>query len=281
MRSDLHAHTTASDGDLSPAELVRAAAAAGLATLAVTDHDTVAGLPEAVAEGRACGVRVLPGIELTVHVPHGTMHLLAYLPDTDAPPLADRLEALSRMREDRIRRIVARLEELGAGVPWEDVRARAAGQLGRPHVAAALVDAGIVESREDAFDRWLGDGRPAHVPSQGLEPEDAIRLVRASGAAPVLAHPASLMLPRRHLESFVQRLASLGLVGIEVHRPEHTPEQRDAYAGIARRLRLIPAGGSDFHRPGGPFALGDTGEPGLPPETVDRLVSRIGYPSAP
>jgi len=280
MLIDLHAHTTASDGDLTPAELVAAAAAAAVATLAVTDHDTVAGLGAAVEAGAGHGVRVIPGIELTARVPHGSMHLLGYFDDVAPEPLVDRLEELSAYREIRIRAIVERLGDLGVELAWDDVRARAAGQLGRPHVAAALVGAGHVATREEAFDRWLADGRPAHVPSRGLEPDVAVRLVRASGGVPVLAHPGSLALPARHLESFVQRLAAHGLVGIEVHRPEHTPEARDAYRRIAKRLRLVPSGGSDFHRPDGPFALGDTGRPPLDPAAADLLFAAIAGAAA-
>lgn len=274
-RVDLHAHTTASDGDLTPSELVAAAAASGVGVIAVTDHDTVAGLDEAARAGATAGVMVIAGIELTVRVPHGSMHLLGYLPTTRPDPLMGRLGELAAFREERIRAIVARLAELGASVEWDDVRGRAAGQLGRPHVADALVAAGLAAGRDDAFDRWLADGRPAHVASRGLEPVEAVRLVVDSGGAPVLAHPASLRLPARHLSSFVQRLAHHGLAGIEVHRPEHTPDQRDNYATIARRLHLIATGGSDFHRPGGPFRLGDTGTPGLAADTTERLLARM------
>ena len=278
MLTDLHAHSTASDGDLQPAALVAAAAAAGVTTLAVTDHDTMDGIPEALAAGETQGVRVIPGIELTVCVPTGSMHLLGYFTTPEPRPLVDRLAGVSQFREERIRRIVERLGELGIDLDWDDVRRRAAGQLGRPHVAAALVDAGHAASLDEAFERWLADGRPAHVPSKGLEPDAAVRAVRESGGVPVLAHPASLNLPARHLSSFVQRLRAFGLVGMEVHRPEHRPEQRDAFATIARRLRLAASGGSDFHRPEGPFALGDTGSPGLPDDVVNRLWDAIRAP---
>jgi predicted metal-dependent phosphoesterase TrpH len=276
--TDLHSHSTASDGDLEPAALVAAAAAAGVTTLALTDHDTMDGLPEALAAGESHAVNVVPGIELTVRVPHGSMHLLGYFTAAAPRPLVDRLDGVAGFREQRIRRVVERLAELGIALEWDDVRGRAAGQLGRPHVAAALVDAGHAASLDEAFDRWLADGRPAHVPSKGLAPDAAVRVVRESGGAPVLAHPGSLALPARHLSSFVQRLAAFGLVGMEVHRPEHRPDQRDAFATIARRLRLVASGGSDFHRPAGPFALGDTGSPPLPDDVLDRLFERIREP---
>lgn len=275
MLIDLHAHTTASDGELDPETLVAHAAAAGVHILAVTDHDTVGGLEAAVAAAGTRAVRLIPGIELTIQVPQGSMHLLGYFTDTSPQPLVDALAELTAFREARIRAIVTRLAELGVPVGWDDVRNRAAGQLGRPHVGAALVAAGHVATMTEAFELWLADGRPAHVPSRGLDPVHAVGLVRESGGVAVLAHPASLALPTRHLRAFVQRLETAGLAGIEVHRPEHTPEQRDTYAGIARQLHLVPAGGSDFHRPDGPFALGDTGTPGLAGDVVDRLFDRI------
>ncbi len=268
---ELHAHSTASDGVLTPTDLVAHAAAAGATHLALTDLDTVGGLDEARRAADARGIAFLPGIELTVGVPHGSMHLLAYLPDTPAPELVARLDELGESRRDRAHRIVRRLQELGVDLPWEAVERQAAGRFGRPHVAAALVACGHVASHQEAFDTWLADGRPAHIRQEGLDAVEAVRLVRDAGGAPVLAHPATLRLPPRHLSSFVQRLAAHGLVGIEVHRPEHLPEQRDAYGTIARRLRLIPCGGSDFHRPDGPFAMGDTGVPGVPADTPERL----------
>ena len=275
MLIDLHAHTTASDGDLGPAQLVAQAARQDVHILAVTDHDTVDGLDEAVAAAAGHEIHVIPGIELTVQVPKGSMHLLGYFDDTSPQPLAEALVELTAFRETRIRMIVERLRELGIALDWDDVRGRAAVQLGRPHVAAALVAAGHATTLNEAFDRWLGDGRSAHIPSRGLDPVHAVELVGASGGVAVLAHPASLVLRRGHLRAFVQRLADAGLAGIEVHRPEHTPEQRDQYATIARQLRLVPAGGSDFHRHEGPFTLGDTGTPGIGEDVVDRLFERI------
>lgn len=272
---EIHSHSTASDGDLTPRDLVAHAARAGITTLALTDHDTVDGLDEAQEAARAEGLDFIPGIELTVSVPHGSMHLLAYLPDTAPAALADRLDELGELRAARVRRIVERLNELGVPLNWESVTVHAAGRLGRPHVGRALVDEGHVASIQEAFDVWLADGRPAHIPQRGLEPREAIGLVRDSGGCPVLAHPASLRLPARHLASFAQQLSAWGLGGIEVHRPEHRPEQRDGYADIARRLRLIPCGGSDFHRPDGHFDIGNTGHPGIPAESVSRIREQL------
>lgn len=248
------------------------AAGAGVETLAVTDHDTLDGVAEAVAAGAAAGVRVIPGVELSVRAPSGSMHLLGYFRDPAPQPLGDRLQELRRAREERAAQMVRRLAELGAPIELADVRARAGGPIGRPHLADALVAAGHARDRQEAFDLYLADGGPAWVPHRTLEPDEAVRLVLESGGAPVLAHPASLRMAPDALASFVQRLAAVGLRGIEVHRPDHTPERRDAYALLARRNRLVPAGGSDFHRPDEGLLPGDTGDPPLPGETIERLL---------
>jgi 3',5'-nucleoside bisphosphate phosphatase len=259
---------------------VARAAAAGVGVLAVTDHDTLAGVPEAVAAGEELGVRVIPGVELSVRAPSGSLHLLGYFRETDPQPLAGRLAQLRAAREERARRIVARLVAAGAPISFADVAARAGGAIGRPHVADALVAAGHARDRQEAFDRFLADGGPAFVPHEGLEPREAVRLVRDSGGAPVLAHPASLRMGERDLAAFVRRLAGWGLAGIEVHRADHPPERRRALAELAHRNRLVPAGGSDFHRPGDGLEPGDTGDPPLPPETADLLLEAIppGHP---
>lgn len=248
------------------------AAASGVEVLAVTDHDSLAGVPEALVAGAAHGVRVIPGVELSVKVPSGSMHLLGYFREAVPQPIAGRLEEMRSARADRARRMVERLADAGAPVAYEDVARRAAGAIGRPHVADALVAAGHARDRQEAFDRYLADGRPGHVPHGGLGPREAIALVRDSGGAAVLAHPATLGMTQRELGSFVQRLTGWGLAGIEVHRPEHTPERRRAFAELAHRNRIVASGGSDFHDPGGVLRPGDTGDPPLPADTIDRLL---------
>ncbi len=246
-----------------------------MGVLAVTDHDTVAGLAEARDAGRRLGVRVVTGVELSVRAPTGSMHLLAYFPDAPPAAFTDRLAELARARRVRAERIVERLGVLGAPIALADVAARAAGPIGRPHIADTLVAAGHTRSRQDAFDRYLADGRPAWVAHEGLGPQDAVRMVRESGGAPVLAHPGTLRLSSDHLTSAVARLATAGLVGIEVHRPEHLPERRHLYGRLARAFDLIPSGGSDFHSPLGTVRPGDTGDPPLPADTVDRLLAAV------
>jgi 3',5'-nucleoside bisphosphate phosphatase len=243
--------------------------------LALTDHDTLAGVPEAQEAGRAAGVRVVPGVELSVRAPSGSLHLLGYFREPAPAALVARLGELVALRAERAARIVERLRDLGAPVSLDDVAARAGGPIGRPHVADALVAAGHVADRQEAFDRLLADGGPAWVPHEGLQPREAVELVLAAGGAPVLAHPASLRMPRRELGAYVHRLAGWGLRGIEVHRPDHPPERRDMLRGIARRLGLVEAGGSDFHRPEDALRPGDTGEPPLPPDAIDRLLEGV------
>ncbi len=272
---DLHTHSTASDGDHAPAELVRRAAARGVRVLALTDHDTMDGVAEAMAAGQEAGVRVVPGVELSVRVPRGSLHMLAYFPSPSPQPLGEHLAAARAARTDRAARIVDALAELGAPIDLGDVMARAGGNVGRPHIADALVAAGHCSSRRQAFDQYLGDHGPAYVGYDAPTPTEALALIRDSGGAAVLAHPASMGLPARHLTSAVQRLAARGLAGIEVHRPEHDAVRRREYARLARAFGLVACGGSDYHRPGDGVEPGDTGDPPLDPDAADALLERI------
>ena len=269
---DLHAHTTASDGTLAPADVVARAATRRVTTLAITDHDTLSGLVEAIAAGRRLGVTVIAGIELSVRAPQGQLHLVAYLPGAEIPVLADLLEALHDARLARAELIAARLAELGAPIDMDQVRARASGSVGRPHLADALVVAGHATDRPDAFAHYLADDAPAFVPHELLTPATALDAVAGAGGVAALAHPGTLRLGMRGLEAFAAGLRHLGLWGIEVHRSEHMPDQRDGYARIARRLGLIATGGSDFHGPGsGRADLGETGAPPLPDSVADLV----------
>lgn len=275
-RADLHAHTTASDGSLSATDLVRRAAENDVSVLAITDHDTLDAVREAIVAGVEHGVRIVPGIELSVRMPTGTMHLLGYFFEPEPPALVARLAELRAARERRAQSIVARLASLGAPIDYAQVRARARGSIGRPHIAETLVAAGHATDRQDAFDRFLADGAAAWVPSEGLAPEEAVELVRAGGGAPVLAHPASLRMSAKDLTRFVQRLTAAGLAGIEVHRPEHTEERRRQLRTLAQRFGLVATGGSDFHHPQGRNQPGDSGDPPLPLDAVDRLLATCG-----
>ena len=231
------------------------------------------GVAEAMTEGTACGVRVVPAVELSVRPPTGTMHLLGYFRDALPQPLSDRIGAIAAFRADRNRAIVELLAELGVPVDWADVARRARGRVGRPHIAAALVEAGHVATAQEAFDRWIGADGPAYVEAGSISAQDAVALVAQSAGAPVLAHPASLRLDDGPLEAFVAQLRSAGLRGVEVYRPDHDSDRRAAYAAICGRTGLVPSGGSDFHREALDCAeVGDCGPAPLPPDTVERLL---------
>jgi 3',5'-nucleoside bisphosphate phosphatase len=199
------------------------------------------------------------------------MHLLAYLPAATAEPLATRMQGIAEYRGSRNRRIVERLGELGYAITWDDVSSRAQGRVGRPHIGAALVDAGYVATLQDAFDQLLADGRPAYVDAGSLGPEEAVELVAESGGAPVLAHPYTLRMGDAELERFAARLAGHGLRGLECFRPDHDDAQRAFTRRLCAALDLVPTGGSDWHgRPGAP-ELGDAGPVPLPGDTLERL----------
>jgi predicted metal-dependent phosphoesterase TrpH len=239
---DLHMHSTASDGSRAPADVVRAAAKAKLAAIALTDHDTVAGLAEAQSAGEAVGVRVVAGVELSAVEGDTETHLLGlHLRDTAV--LEDALAGLRGMRERRARRIVERLEEIGVHITLESVLAQAAdGAIGRPHVARALIAEGWAVDSRDAFDRYLGAGRPAYVAKEQLGMRDAIAMIHDAGGLAVLAHPAA--------SGTRDRLAALraqGLDGVEVRHPSHSPSDTTRLTALARELDLVPSGGSDWH----------------------------------
>jgi 3',5'-nucleoside bisphosphate phosphatase len=241
---DLHSHTTASDGQYPPAVLVARAAAAGVTVLAVTDHDTVAGLKEAREAAKAHGVELVPGIELSAFVYGKEAHILGHFLDPDDPTLARFADRLRDERNQRMEAMVARLRELGFPVRMEQVR-KVAGdaQLGRPHLARVLVDQGWCVDVKAAFDRFLGTGRMAWVERFKLDGAEAIRLIRNAGGTATLAHPASSKLERAE----VSALARAGLSGLEVLVGDPNPAVRQKYMAMARDFDLVPTFGSDFH----------------------------------
>ena len=246
---DLHTHTTASDGSLTPAELVAAARDAGLKAVAVTDHDTTAGLDQALAAGREMGLTVVPGVEISVEAGlAGGVHVVGLFVDRHHPALAAALERLQQTRARRNPRMVERLNRLGIPLTLEEVTTFAGGEIvSRAHFAQALVARGVVASREEAFARYLGAGKPAYVPKQRLSPQEAITLLREAGAVPILAHPGLLPLERGPLEELVRRFQEMGLEGLEAHYSEHHRPTRLWLERLAARLGLVVSGGSDFH----------------------------------
>ena len=240
---DLHLHTTASDGTLEPSALVARAAAAGLRVIAVTDHDTLAGLPEAREAATSRGLRLIDGVEITAVDEGHDVHMLAYFVDPGDAALAGFLASQRADRERRVLEIAARLASLGAPIDIGPViLRRAGGSMGRPQIADALVAAGHARDREDAFDRFIGSDRPAFVPRQGPAPVDVIRIVGRAGGLVSMAHPA---LTRR--DELIPRLASAGLAALEARHSDHDAAAERHYRELASRYGLAVTGGSDFH----------------------------------
>lgn len=239
---DLHAHTTASDGTLAPAELVRQAKRLGLAGIAVTDHDTTAGWAEAEAEGRLLEIEVIRGIEINTDAGDGEFHFLGYLVDEASQPFQRAIRRAREARWSRARTIVGRLREAGIRVTEDDVLAAAHGApVCRPHIAAALAAAGYAATDHEAFDRYLRGRSPFFVPHTGLTIAEAIAAIRAAGGVPVLSHPTDLP------TDAVLALKPLGLAGVEAYHPDHSPEVAASWQHVARRNGLVATGGSDFH----------------------------------
>lgn len=245
---DLHTHSTRSDGTFSPEEVVRRAAGLGLEIVALTDHDTTEGLDEALATGEETGVELVPGVEFSAEHEGSSIHVLGYWVDTADAPFQ---KELTRLRDDRFRRgemMVEKLRALGFPIEFQRVREIArGGNIVRPHVAQAMVEAGIVASEEEAFERWIADGRPAHVAKHALPPIDAVGLIRAAGGVCVLAHPGMWGDQTSVPDELIEAMADAGMAGLEVDHTDHTPEQRERYRALAGRLDLIPTGGSDCH----------------------------------
>jgi predicted metal-dependent phosphoesterase TrpH len=246
---DMHAHTIHSDGSATPLELVTAAAANGASAVAITDHDTVAGLPEGREAAAKLGVEFINGIEISAEYSPGTMHILGYYINDRDPELLRRLEDLRYSREQRNPRIAERLKELGFDISYEEVAELAGNEVvGRPHFARVMVQKGFVAGMQDAFDRFLGKGAAAYVEKARLSPAESIELIHDAGGAAVLAHPYQLKLSSLHeVDRVVEELAQLGLDGIEAIYSRHSLEQRDQYSQLAARHALFVTGGSDYH----------------------------------
>lgn len=271
MRIDLHAHTTCSDGTRSPAELVALADAAKLDVVAITDHDTTRGWAEArraLAEGLAAGGlgtlrHVVPGIEISCKIDGVGLHMLGYMFDPEDAALDAALKEVRDSRVHRAELMVAKAAELGAPITWERVREIAGdGVVGRPHVASALVEAGVVGSVSEAFTPdWLGEGGRARVEKLDMDPLTAIKLVRGAGGVAVMAHPLAWRRGPVVTDENLAAFAAAGMTGIEMNHPDHGPKERDRVRGLAAELGLVTVGSSDWH--------GDRKATGLGAETTD------------
>jgi predicted metal-dependent phosphoesterase TrpH len=246
---DLHTHSTASDGSDPPARIPELAMAAGCSAVALTDHDRLDGLDEAGRRAAELGVRLVPGCEISCEVSRGTMHMLIYFAEGDDGPLQSELVRLQQARDNRNRRMLSVLsDDLGLPVTAEEVEAEASGKgIGRPHVAAVLVRKGVVDTIQEAFDRFLAKGQPGYVEKERLSPKQALRLAAESACVAVLAHPLSLGLSPEALDATVAELAEMGLVGVEGIYGRYSPEERAQVTTLGRRHDLVVTGGSDHH----------------------------------
>ncbi len=279
---DLHLHTTYSDGRLKPAQLVRLCADRGLEVIAVSDHDSTEGLDEVFETASELpGLTVIPAIELSTDIPGSEVHMLGYFVDRQDSELQTTLTRFRDGREHRAERMVERLAELGVEVSWERVKELSGGgAIGRPHIAQAMVEAGHVRYPKDAFDQYLGRNGPAYAERAKLTPREAIAMLRANGAVPVMAHPTySASKSDRdevtQLREILTELKEAGLAGMEVHYGDYTRDQVEYLAALARELDLIACGGSDYHASGNPGEP-EPGSVGPPPEAVEALRAASG-----
>jgi hypothetical protein len=272
---DLHTHTTASDGTYTPRELVAEAASRGVRVLAVTDHDSTEGLAEALEEAeRRRPLEIISGIEINCDVEGAEIHILGYLMDWRAPWFQDFCREQRRERRARVHRIVERLAALGMPLEADEVFAIVKeGSAGRPHVAQVMVARGYVKTVREAFDKYLGAGKPGHVQRKKLTPEDAVRLIRKAGGVPVLAHPG---LADR--DALIPGLIAAGLMGIECYYTEHSAGQRAAYLQLCKDHDLVATGGSDFHGP--KVRAATLGSPAVPMSAVEALRAKAALSRA-
>ncbi len=246
---DLHLHTTASDGVMTPSELVNYAKKKGLLAIAITDHDTIEGLEEGLAEGEKVGLEVIPGLEISAEHSPGSMHLLGFFIDIYHPLLRERLQYLQKARAERNPKIAKKLNSLGIDITLDEVlRASGGGQIGRPHFAQVLLEKGYVQSFQEAFDRFLKKGAPAYVEKMRFSAEESIHFINEANGIAVLAHPNTLQLNGySELEDLVVQLMGKGLRGIEVYYPEHSAAEVSQYKTLAERYGLLITGGTDYH----------------------------------
>ncbi|MBI2918080.1 MAG: PHP domain-containing protein [Chloroflexi bacterium] len=269
MKVDLHLHTTASDGVLTPGQLVTEAARRGLSVIAITDHDSTEGIAEALETARDYpDLVVIPGVELSTDVPKGEVHVLGYYVDYQDKDFQARLDIMRSSRLDRARHMVEKLRRLGMPIRWDRVLELAnGGSVGRPHVAEALLEAGHVGSFQEAFVKYIGRDGPAYAEREKLTPVEAVSLLAKVGSLPVLAHPGEM----EGLYSYLSELTGAGLVGIEVYYSGYCPEICERLLKAARRYGLLVTGGSDYHGHGGKGEA-ELGSLSIPWESAQKLM---------
>ncbi len=276
---DLHCHSTFSDGSLTPEQLADEAAKIGLTALALTDHDTTAGLPRFLAAAAGKSFRAVPGVELSVDCSSGVMHMLGYWMDTANPELVRQMEWIRNGREMRNRTMLEKLNALGFAMTREEVQACAGEDVvGRPHFGQVMIQKGYVKDKNEAFDKWLGDGKPGYADRPRLTAEVAVALIRQAGGVAVLAHPFSLHIGKDEMASLFIQLAAAGLAGVECYYSEHSADLTKEYLVMAKQANLVPTGGSDFHGEVSPGIRLGVGFGGLkvPDEALAQLEARRG-----
>ena len=270
MRIDLHLHTNASDGRLSPEEVVELAVERGLMAIAITDHDSVEGIAAAMKAAEASpSLKVIPGVEFNTDIPDGEVHILGYFIDYESQELRQTLRRLRQGRRKRARRMIAKLAQLGIEVEWERVKELAAGgSMGRPHIAQAMLEQGHISSLQEAFNRYIGRRGPAYVEREKLTPVEAVEMVVRAKGLPVLAHPAGI----DGLEELLGQLKAAGLVGLEAYYDGYNRRIINELMDIAKRHGLIVSGGSDFHGFGGSKEK-PIGGMNIPSHCVEQLIA--------
>lgn len=277
---DLHTHSVYSDGTDTPAGLVAMAAERGLRALALTDHDSVGGVSELLAAAAPTSVEAVPGIELSAECERGTMHILGYFIDHSCQTLLEKIEKVRSGRDRRNVEILKKINRLGYRLLWEDIEKQVGlDVVGRPHIAAALVECGHVKSKKAAFDLLLAKGRPAYVERDRYSAKECINLIRQAGGVAVLAHPATIHLSDAKLRGLVGELKEHGLGGIEAHYAENHPQNIRKFVRWAGELDLVCTGGTDFHGGNSPdlrIGIG-FGQLRVPDEALDQLKAAVPH----
>ena len=273
MKYDLHLHTTASDGRLNPAALVDLARARGLEVIAITDHDSVGGVNEALAAaGREPGIVVIPGVEINTDLASGELHILGYFIDYQDASLGLALQRIRESRVGRAQKMVERLQELGAPIEWTRVQDMAHGEsICRPHIAQALLEKGFVRSEREAFDEYIGRNGPAYVEREKIQPSEAVRIIKSAKGLPVLAHPADI----KDLNNLIVELKDAGLVGLEAYYGQYDSNTVKRMVRLAGEYGLLTTGGSDYHHFGDDREI-PLGKVDIPEESIHALFQSAG-----
>ncbi|MCD4782445.1 MAG: PHP domain-containing protein [Candidatus Eremiobacteraeota bacterium] len=264
---DLHTHTSASDGILTPTELVARAGKLGVSILSVTDHDTISGLKEAMTAARGYGMEFIPGVELNTDVNRDEIHILGYFIDPEDESFCATLKELGLEREKRCLRMLDKLEEFNVSPGIERVRVFSKGEsIGRPHIARAMLEMGIVSNFEEVFAKYIGSNAPCYVPRKKIKPKEAVKLILSAGGIPVLAHPGLM----KDFDGKFPLLLSAGLMGIEAYYPRHSHLQIDYFVRVAKKHNLLVTAGTDYHGSRGGHSV-YPGYPGVPKDVIKEI----------